>query len=76
MGVAVQLGGALLVLAAFVLLQRGRVTTSSSGYLLLNLAGGVVLALSALVERQWGFLLLQTAWALVALAGLVRVRAR
>ena len=72
---AVQIGGALLVLAAFVLLQRGLVTTRSPVYLVLNLAGGGVLAASALAGRQWGFVLLQTAWALVALAGLALLAA-
>ena len=73
MGTAVQVLGALLILAAFVLLQLRRVTARSLPYMLLNLVGGAVLALAALLEEQWGFVLLQTAWTLVALAALARL---
>jgi hypothetical protein len=76
-GAAVQVAGALAILAAFVLVQRGRLSTRSLAYLLLNLTGGIVLAVDAYVEGQWGFVLLQTAWALVAAYGLaVELRAR
>jgi hypothetical protein len=73
-GLAVQIAGALAILAAFVLIQRGVLSTRSLGYILLNLAGGVVLAVDAYVEEQWGFVLLQTAWALVAAYGLYTTR--
>jgi hypothetical protein len=73
-GAAVQVAGALAILAAFVLVQRGRLSTRSLAYLLLNLTGGVVLAVDAYVEGQWGFVLLQTAWALVAAYGLYTTR--
>jgi hypothetical protein len=73
-GAAVQVAGALAILAAFVLVQRGRLSTRSLAYLLLNLTGGVVLAVDAYVEAQWGFVLLQTAWALVAAYGLYTTR--
>ena len=77
MSVAVQIVGALAILAAFVLVQRGVLTTRSLAYVLLNLAGGVVLAVDAYVEDQWGFVLLQTVWAFVAAYGLaVELRAR
>jgi hypothetical protein len=35
--------------------------------LVLNLVGAVLLAGSAAIHRQWGFLLLQSVWGLVAL---------
>ena len=75
MGTTVQVAGALLILAAFVGVQRGLVATTSLAYLLLNLVGGAVLAVDAYVERQWGFVVLQTAWTVVAAVGLLR-RAR
>ena len=68
----VQVLGSLLILAAFVAAQRGRLSTGSPLYLSLNLAGASVLALLAARERQLGFLLLESSWALVAAWSLLR----
>ena len=68
----VQVLGSLLILAAFAAHQRGIVAQTSRTYLLLNLAGSVVLAVLAAHERQLGFLLLETCWALVSALGLRR----
>ncbi len=70
MGQIVQIAGALAVLAAFALAQVGLLRTSSRAYLVLNVVGASVLAVEAWLERQWGFLLLEAAWALVAAWGL------
>ena len=69
----VQIIGALLILAAFAGLQTGRIGAASRLYLVLNLLGSVTLAVLAWYERQWGFLLLETAWAIVSAWALVRV---
>jgi hypothetical protein len=37
-----------------------------------NLAGGTVPAVDACIGAQWGFLLLEAAWAIIAACGLVR----
>jgi hypothetical protein len=66
MGAAVQVGGSLLILAAFVAAQMGRMNTQSWSYLLLNAIGSTVLAIDAYLEEQWGFLLLETVWAIVS----------
>jgi hypothetical protein len=63
---AVQVFGSLLILAAFVGAQRGRLGTQSRPYLWLNLLGATILAVLAAREEQYGFLLLETCWALVA----------
>ena len=71
-----QLAGAILVLVPFVLSQRGSLATSSRSYLALNLVGATVLAVLALVDHQWGFLLLEACWAAVSAAGLLRAATR
>ena len=75
MGAAVQVAGALAILAAFALAQAGRLDQRSPRYLVLNLAGSAVLAVDAWLGRQWGFLLLEGAWAVVSAWGLARLRA-
>ncbi len=69
----VQVGGALLILAAFILAQMGRLETDSLPYLGLNLVGSTILAIDAWIGAEWGFLLLEGVWAIVSAVGLVRV---
>jgi hypothetical protein len=69
---AVQLIGAVLILAAFVLAQQRRLATDSVVYLALNAVGAAVLAVVAVLDRDLGFTLLETTWAVVSTAGLVR----
>ena len=60
-----------MVLAAFVLAQFRGLDLHGYPYLVLNLVGTAVLAVIAASHQQWGFLLLQGVWALVALRGLL-----
>jgi hypothetical protein len=76
MGQLVQVVGSLLVLAAFAAAQRGWLDQRSTLYLVLNVLGSTALAVEAVLERQWGFLLLEGVWALVSAAGLITVRRR
>ena len=62
--------GAVMILAAFALAQFRGLDRHGSPYLALNLIGAAILAVVAAMHRQWGFLLLQGVWALVALWGL------
>jgi hypothetical protein len=68
----VQLIGAVLILAAFVLAQQRRLTTDSVTYLSLNAAGAAVLAVVAVLDRDIGFTLLEATWAAVSTVGLAR----
>jgi hypothetical protein len=65
----VQILGALLILAAFALSQWRLLDAQSLRYLVPNLVGSAVLAADAYVGRQWGFLLLEGAWAVVSAVG-------
>jgi hypothetical protein len=63
--------GAVLVLVAFALSQWGMWSVRSYRYLTCNFFGGGGLAAAAVLTRQWGFLLLEGVWALVAGRGIL-----
>lgn len=71
MGQMLQILGAVMILAAFIAAQVRALNPQSVAYLLLNFLGSAVLAVLALRERQWGFLLLEGSWAAVSLGSLV-----
>ena len=74
---AVSIVGAGLILLPFAGSQFGKLATESMAYQLMNLVGSSALTLVAILERQYGFILLEGTWALVSLAGTLRVaRAR
>lgn len=62
--------GAIVILVPFALLQSGRTSSHAAFYLWLNLIGSIVLTFVAWVEHQWGFVLIQIVWAVVAAWGL------
>ncbi len=66
-----QIFGAMLILAAYVLAQLRVLDLHSYIYLFLNVAGAAILGYLAFVGDQWGFLLLEGAWALVSIWGIV-----
>jgi hypothetical protein len=69
----IQVIGALLILAGFAAAQFGMLRVDSVLYLVLNLVGSLVLAYLAAIDDQWGFLLLESVWAIVSGWSLARV---
>ena len=68
----VSLFGSLMILGAYAANQMGRWTATRLEYMALNLVGSAVLAVVAVVEEQWGFLLLEGVWAIVSAYALAK----
>ena len=64
--------GVSMLLIAFVLNQREKLSEHSRTFLAMNLVGAALCATSAWLVKFYPFLVLETVWALVALWGLLR----
>jgi len=73
---AVSLLGAFLILLPFTLTQLNRLAVRSIPYQVMNLVGSGLLEVVALVNQQYGFILLEAVWAAVSVWGLVKVLRR
>ena len=71
MSQALQIIGAVMLLAAFGLAHSKRLNVAGPTYFVLNFVGSAALGVSALAESQWGFVMLETAWAAISARGLV-----
>lgn len=72
----IQIVGAVLILVAYVAAQVERLDPQSRLYLGLNLVGSIILAVLAASGSQWGFLMLEGAWAIVSAWGLIALARR
>jgi hypothetical protein len=72
MPLLIQLTGSAIALSAFIAAQAGWITAASAPYLALNIIGSAALVISATAEGQWGFVILESAWATVSAFGLYR----
>jgi hypothetical protein len=61
-----QIGAALLLLAAFALEKVRLLHTRSLVYLLANMLGSEILAMSAWAGQQWAVLILEGSWSLIS----------
>ena len=68
----VSLAGAALILAAYVALQRGWLPRESRLYNALNFVGSAFLTYVAVKDRRMGFIILEAAWALLSVPGMIR----
>jgi hypothetical protein len=69
--IALELAGAVLILAGLTLAQLRLLDRHSLVYLVLNRVGSFVLAVIARVDERWGFLLLEGVWSIVSAVSLV-----
>jgi hypothetical protein len=74
MGQLLQVLGALLILVPFAAQQLGSMRSDSSTYLWPNLLGSGLLAVLALLGAQWGFLLVESCWAVLTARSIVTGR--
>ncbi len=63
--------GALAILGAYVANQFRLIGPSNMSYSVMNFLGSTVLTVIAVIEVQWGFILLEAVWALVSLWGII-----
>lgn len=64
--------GVISFLAAFFLLQKGRMKHDDMAYLLMNLAGAVLLMISLLIHWNLSAFLLEAAWACISMYGIYK----
>ena len=72
----ISVAGALLILLPFAGSQLGRLSPHSLAYQVMNLVGAAALTMVAVIEVQYGFILLEGTWTIMSAIGLGRVLTR
>jgi hypothetical protein len=70
----VSLIGAVLILAAYLALQRDWLPRESRLYNAMNFVGSGLLTYVAIKDRRMGFIILEAAWALLSVPGMLKRR--
>ena len=68
----VSLVGAVLILAAYLALQRSWLPRESRLYNAMNFVGSGLLTYIAIKDRRMGFIILEAAWALLSVPGMLK----
>ncbi|WP_157417710.1 CBU_0592 family membrane protein [Nocardioides sp. Iso805N] len=68
----IQILGSVLILAAFIAALGGRLQQSGYAYLAVNAIGSAALTATAVIGREWGFILLEGVWAAVSIYSIAR----
>lgn len=68
----ISLTGAVLILAAYLALQLAWMQSDSRWFNLLNFVGSALLAWVAIVDQRVGFIVLESAWAVLSAGGMLR----
>jgi len=68
----VSLVGAVLILGAYVALQRGWLPRESRLFNAMNFVGSGLLTYVAVKDRRMGFIILEAAWALLSVPGMIK----
>ena len=72
----ISIAGALLILLPFAGSQLGRLSPHSLAYQLMNLVGAASLTTVAVIEVQYGFIMLEGIWTIMSAIGLGKVMRR
>ncbi len=64
--------GAVIVLGAYLGLQRGWLHAQSRAYSVLNFIGAVLLCWIALADQRAGFIMVEGSWALLSIPGMIK----
>ena len=70
---AVSLFGATLQLVAYALMQMGRLASASYPYQLANVVGSFLMTIVAVLNHEYGFILMEAVWFLTSAYGLLRL---
>jgi hypothetical protein len=69
----ISVAGAVLILTAFAAHQMERLNRDTYAYQLMNLFGGAALTIAAMATRQAGLILVEGAWTVISVFGLVKL---
>ena len=66
--------GVLCILGSYLLLQMGKVSSDSGGYLLSNALGALLVLVSLVYDFNLSAFIIESAWLAISIYGLIRVQ--